>query len=311
MKRIALKIDVDTCQGALTGVPALLAMLDRYQASGTFFFSLGPDRSGCQSHATSLKRFYPRSTRLYGRWLPAPDIGQHCACILHETLNAGFEIGVGMWNRVAWEENIGAADSSWVVSFMQRAQTEFTAIVGERPAAIAAPGWRSSRRALRLTQRFDCAYASDCRGSHPFIPVVEGEISACPQLPTTLPTLDEVLVIDPTLSAEQGAERILQLSKAIPGDHVCTLRAELEGNCFTNACEHLLRGWQEAGIRPVALRDLYISLDMESLPRHAVLFDEIPGRPGKRMLQGEHFPKPAESFPAKQAEHFPAPPVAN
>lgn len=311
MKRIALKIDVDTRQGALTGVPALLTMFDRYQASGTFFFSLGPDRSGRQPRAASLKRFYPRSTRLYGRWLPSPDIGKHCAHVMRETLAAGFEVGLGAWNRVAWEEHIGIAKSPWVAASMQRAQAEFIAIIGERPVAIAAPGWRSSRCALRLTQRFDYAYASDCRGNHPFIPVIDGEIVACPQLPTTLPTLDEILVIDPALSPKQGAERILQLSQAIHGDHVCTLRAELEGGCFIDACEQLLRGWREADIQPVALRDLYIALDLGSLPRHAVLFDEIPGRPGKRMIQGDRFPGPAESPPAERAGHFPSPPVAN
>ena len=290
MKRIALKIDVDTFQGALTGVPTLVALFDRYQASGTFFFSLGPDRSGRQPKAGSLKRFYPQKTRLYGCLLPSPDIGQGCRDILQGVQAAGFETGVGAWNRVAWEEHIETADAQWVAAAMRRAQTGFTAIFGERPAITAAPGWRSSRRALRLTQRLDYAYASDCRGNHPFIPVVDGEIIACPQLPTTLPTLDEILVIDPTLSPEQAAERILQLSKAIPGDHICTLRAELEGGCFAKACEHLLQGWREAGILPIALRDLYLSLDLEALPRHAVVFDQVPGRPGKRMIQGASFP---------------------
>lgn len=290
MKRIALKIDVNTRQGALTGVPALLALFDRYQASGTFFFSFGPER-GFQAQ-TALLRNCLRSIRLQDHGPQGDDISKDCGHILREALAAGFEIGVGAWNQTAWEKNVGTADAAWITTSMQRAQAEFTALVGERPAAIAAPGWCSSRRALRLTQRLDYAYASDCRGSHPFIPVVEGEIIACPQLPTTLPTLDEILVIDPTLSPEQGAERILQLSKVIPGDHVCTLRAEIEGDYFADACEYLLRGWQTAGISPIALRDLYISLDLEALPRHAVVFDEIPGRPGKRMIQGDLFPAP-------------------
>jgi hypothetical protein len=46
MKRIALKIDVDTCRGTLFGVPALIELLQRHEASGSFFFSLGPDTSG-------------------------------------------------------------------------------------------------------------------------------------------------------------------------------------------------------------------------------------------------------------------------
>ena len=86
------------------------------------------------------------------------------------------------------------------------------------------------------------------------------------------------------------AEHILKLSIVIPGDHVFNLRAELEGMLFTSAFEHLLNGWKEAGFSLVALRDLRSSLEPAELPRHEVRFEEIPGRPGKRMIQGPSFP---------------------
>jgi len=37
------------------------------------------------------------------------------------------------------------------------------------------------------------AFASDTRGQTPFWPMLEGTRSSCPQLPTTLPTFDELL----------------------------------------------------------------------------------------------------------------------
>ena len=43
------------------------------------------------------------------------------------------------------------------------------------------------------TQRLGFDYCSDTRGTHPFIPMWNAEIIACPQLPTTLPTLDELI----------------------------------------------------------------------------------------------------------------------
>jgi undecaprenyl phosphate-alpha-L-ara4FN deformylase len=75
MKRIALKIDVDTCRGTLFGVPTLIELLQRHEASGTFFFSLGPDTSGREASHLSPSRYYDLVTRLYGLLLPAPDIG--------------------------------------------------------------------------------------------------------------------------------------------------------------------------------------------------------------------------------------------
>ncbi len=290
MKRIALKIDADTCLGTLTGVPALTALLKKHEAQGSFFFSLGPDSSGRQNTTDSLKRFYGLKTRLYGRLLPSPDIGKRCRDILCQTHEAGFETGIHAWNRVAWEERILDADNAWSKTQIEQAEKRFSELLSIRANAHAAAGWRSNRHALRLTQRLGFSYASDCRGSQPFIPVIDGEIVACPQIPTTLPTFDEILTLESSFTPEAVAEHILKLSIVIPGDHVFNLRAELEGMLFTSAFEHLLNGWKEAGFSLVALRDLRSSLEPAELPRHEVRFEEIPGRPGKRMIQGPSFP---------------------
>lgn len=290
MKRIALKIDVDTFDGTRLGVPNLVALLNKHHAKGTFFFSLGPDKSGCQPAATSLKRFYNLKTRLRGRLLPAPSIGKRCGDILKHVQTAGFETGIHAWNRVAWEEGINRESNHWVETELNRATQCFTEIFGLPPKALAAPGWRSNRHALRLTQRLGYAYASDCHGNQPFIPVIDGEIAACPQLPTTLPTLDEIMTLEPGLSADQAAERIFQLSIAIPGDHVFTLRAELEGMLFQATFERLLAGWKQEGFSLVPLRDIRDTLEISELPRHAVHLTDVPGRPGKRLTQGPAYP---------------------
>lgn len=289
MKRIALKIDADTYRGTLTGVPALIEILQRHEALATFFFTLGNDRSGCEARASSLARHYGLGTRLRGRLLPSANIGRRCADTLRSASEAGFEVGIHAWDRVAWEQNVRRAENPWIESEMGKARARFDEIFSAPAQAHAAAGWLMNRHALRLTQRFGFAYASDSRGSHPFVPVIDGEIVACPQLPTTLPTLDEILVLEPGYSAEQAADRILQLSSAITGDHVFTLRAELEGIKFGSAFERLLSGWQSKGYQLVALRDLHSGLDVQGLPRHTVNFIETPGRRGVRMTQGSEF----------------------
>ncbi len=290
MKRIALKIDVDTCHGTQIGVPALAGILRNHGAQASFFFSLGPDRSGRASGADSLKRYYGLASRLYGRVLPGPDIGTRCADILKQTHEAGFETGIHAWDRAEWEERILASENSLAESAMGKACKRFADVFGTAPLAHAAAGWRMNRHALRLTQRKGFSYASDCRGSHPFLPVIDGELIDCPQIPTTLPTLDEILVLEPGLSPEQAVDRILQLSKAIPGDHVFTLRAELEGMRFIDAFERLLNSWKSGDCALVALRDIRASLNIADLPRHSVEFAEFAGRAGIRMVQGKAFP---------------------
>ena len=292
MKRIALKIDVDTYPGARTGAPALAELLQHHDAQATFFFSLGPDQSGRDSSAESLKFGLGLPSRLYGRALPAPNIGARCRVILKSIGDAGFETGVRAWNRVRWEQQILTADNCLAEIEMDRAYQRFQEVFGAAPSAIAAPGWRASRHVLRLEQRKGFQYASDCRGSCPFLPVVEGESVACVQIPTTLPTLDELMSVEPGLTPDQAMERVLQLSRAIPGDHVFTLRAELEGMKFLAPFERLLTQWQTEGCSLVTLRQIRETLDLGRLETHSVKLGNVPGRKGRRLLQGDPFPTP-------------------
>ena len=291
MKRIALKIDVDTCRGTLFGVPTLIELLQRHEASGTFFFSLGPDTSGREARHLSPSRYYDLLTRLYGLLLPAPDIGRRGAESMRQAHAAGFEVAIHTWNRVRWESRVYTADNAWIEAQMAQAYRRFEALFGEPPQAHGAAAWRMNRHALRLTQRLGFAYASDCRGKFPFIPVIDGELVHCPQLPTTLPTFDELL-LPAAASVDQAVERILEETGNTGGEHVFTLRAELEGMKFGNAFERLLVEWKNQGYQLVALRDLLSSRKLATLPRHNVIFAEIPGRSGTHMLQGGAFLPP-------------------
>ena len=290
MKRIALKIDVDTYRGTLLGAPALIELLQKNNASGTFFFSLGPDSSSRDARSTSLKRYYDLTTRLYGRLLPSPNIGRQCAELMRQTSALGFEVGIHAWDRVNWEKNVLRAENTWIEAEMNKACSRFVEIFAEKPTTHGAAGWRMNRHALRLTQRYGFSYASDCRGSHPFIPVIDGEIVACPQIPTTLPTLDEILALEPGISPEQAVDRIMQLSESIASEHhVFTLRAELEGIKFLNAFEQLISTWKSNGYQLVTLGDIHSTLDVKTLPLHTIQFAEMPGRSGLRMKQGPAF----------------------
>ena len=291
MKRIALKIDVDTCRGTLVGVPALIEMLQRHDAAGSFFFSLGPDCSGRETRQASPGRYYDLRTRLYGLLLPAPDIGRRGAESMRQAHAAGFEVAIHAWNRVRWESRVYIADNAWIEAQMAQAYRRFEALFGEPPQAHGAAAWRMNRHALRLTQRLGFAYASDCRGKFPFIPGIDGELVHCPQLPTTLPTFDELL-LPAAASVDQAVERLLEETGNTGGEHVFTLRAELEGMKFGNAFERLLVEWKNQGYQLVALRDLLSSRKLATLPRHNVIFAEIPGRSGTHMLQGGAFLPP-------------------
>jgi peptidoglycan/xylan/chitin deacetylase (PgdA/CDA1 family) len=300
--KLALKIDVDTYRGTREGVPRLVELLQSHQAGATFLFSLGPDHTGRaikrvfrpgfmkKVSRTSVVEHYGLRTLMYGTVLPGPDIGRRCAGLMRSVKEAGFETGIHCYDHIKWQDYVAGEDAKWTAKEMLLAQGRYEKIFGEASRVHGAAGWQMNIHALRLEQRMGFDYASDTRGTHPFVPVWNAEIVACPQLPTTLPTLDELIGID-GITPDNVAEHLLKLTETpSPTGHVYTLHAELEGMKLAGVFEQLLKGWREQGYELASLRDYAQSLDLASLPRHEVLMGEIPGRSGTLALQGPRFP---------------------
>ena len=290
MPRIALKVDVDTLRGTLEGVPALLRMLARHELRATFLFSLGPDHTGralkrifrpgflAKVRRTSVGSNYGLKTLLYGTLLPGPDIGRRAAEPMRASWRAGHEVGVHTWDHVLWQDYVARRDRDWTRRQLQLAVQRFGDIFGRPPEVHGAAGWQMNDHAYELEQELGFSLASDGRGDAPFLPRVGERVLDVPQLPTTLPTLDELIGVD-GLHAGNVAEHLLRLS--LDGrDHVFTLHAELEGGQLAPVFEQLLQGWQDAGMRLGTLGAYAASLDLRSLPVRRVGMGTVPGRSG-------------------------------
>ena len=298
---LGLKIDVDTYRGTLQGVPRLLDLLQRHGAKGTFLFSLGPDHTGRaikrvlrpgflgKVKRTSVVEHYGIQTLLYGTLLPGPDIGRRCADIMRAVTNAGHETGIHTWDHIRWQDGVEHADAAWTQREMQLAFDRYVEVFGSPPLTHGAAGWQMNRHAFRLTQRMGFDYCSDARGDTPFYPVQDAEIVGCPQLPTTLPTLDELIGLD-GIETGNVADHVLRLTAdARTPPHVYTLHAELEGMRLAPVFDRLLEGWRAQGYELVATRAIFDSLDLTALPRCEILRSGVPGRSGTLMTQGPVF----------------------
>ncbi|MBA2689281.1 MAG: 4-deoxy-4-formamido-L-arabinose-phosphoundecaprenol deformylase [Burkholderiales bacterium] len=299
--KLALKIDVDTLKGTREGVPPLIDMLRKHAAQASFFFSLGPDHTGRalkrvfrpgffgKVSRTSVVEHYGVKTLLYGTLLPGPDIGRRCALVMRGVRDAGFEVGIHTWDHVTWQDGINNADAEWTDKQMALAYERFADIFSEPAKTHAAAGWQTNVHALRQTQRHGFDYCSDTRGSGPFFPVVNAEIIDCPQLPTTLPTLDELIGVD-GLTPDNVHHHLLELTEpAPPTGHVFTLHAELEGGKLAPVFERLLEGWKAQGYELASMAKMYSQLDRKKLPFHEVVLAEVPGRSGKLAMQGKPY----------------------
>lgn len=289
--KLALRIEVATLRGTREGVPRLAAALKEHRAGATFLFNLGPDRTGrvlgSLPRVPKLKCYGPVAL-LSGTLLPGADIGARCADVMRAVRMEGFETGVFAFDRSAWLRGVAAAGESWTKSAMQRACERHEEIFSSQALTHGAPGWRMNRYAFRYTQRLGFRHCSDTRGTGPFIPVVRGEIAACPQLPTTLPTLDELFAME--LNPDEAVRRLLELSRhPPPAGHVFTLRAEIEGGTFEPVLRALLQGWQALGQKPVSLREYAADLDLARLPRRVIIEQSVPGLRDSVAAEGKEF----------------------
>jgi peptidoglycan/xylan/chitin deacetylase (PgdA/CDA1 family) len=293
---IGLKVDVDTLRGTREGVPRLVALLRKLKVDATFYFSVGPDHTGramrrvfrkgfAQKVArTSVLKHYGLKTLLYGVLLPGPDIGRSAGAVMRSVHDAGFEVGLHTYDHVRWQDYVATATAAWTRVEFERGVEAFERVFGFPPQSHAAAGWQINAHGLELEQEYGLRYASDTRGGPPFVPVLAGGRSSCPQLPTTLPTFDEILGTD-GVDESTIADAVFRLSAAAgasPAGHVqvFTLHAELEGMLLLDAFESLLVKWRDSGAsigRMAAIHELAMR---QPLPARAVVMGEVAGRSG-------------------------------
>lgn len=292
MKRVALKVDVDTYTGTLKGVPALLELFARFDVKATFLFSVGPDNTGRAIRRvfrkgflqkvgrTSVVSHYGFRTLMNGVLKPGPHIGKRAGHVMRQAAAAGHEVGIHCYDHVRWQDFVAGKDLEWTRREMDKALGAFRAAVKSEPQTIGAAGWQINRFVIALEEQAGFEYASDVRGREPFLPRMEGESSSCVQLPTTLPTLDEIIGSNGIDSSNCWETVMAKSREPLPCGHVYTLHAELEGMKLMPVMEKLLEQWRELGFELVTLRQLHASLDRSKLPRREIIWDEVDGRSG-------------------------------
>jgi peptidoglycan/xylan/chitin deacetylase (PgdA/CDA1 family) len=303
---LVLKIDVDTYRGTLEGVPNLVRMLSRHAAGATFLFSLGPDHTGWAMRRalrpgffqkvsrTSVLEHYGFKTLMYGVLLPGPDIGVKGAAEMRAARDAGFECGIHTWDHVAWQDNVRGRDATWTERMMKKSEQRYAQVFGEAPHTHGAAGWQMNLHAFARHDAQGYAYASDGRAElredGALLDPAAGPYRFTGlrhiQMPTTLPTLDELLgrEIDGTVLTTQNiAAHLLKLT-ADKRDHVYTLHAELEGQKLAPIFEQLLSGWKAQGYQLASMADYYEKIKQLPLPEYPVQWGEVPGRSGELIV---------------------------
>jgi undecaprenyl phosphate-alpha-L-ara4FN deformylase len=304
---LTLKIDVDTLRGTREGAPRLARMLLAHGARATFLFSLGPDHTGRALRRalrpgffdkvarTSVLEHYGLKTLLYGTLLPGPDIGRAAAGEMRAVQAAGFECGIHAWDHVLWQDNVRAGGAGWTRGLMRQAAERYRQVFGQPPRTHGAAGWQMNRYAFHELETAGYRYASDGRLLlDPGGALLDPQAGPyrlpggrCIQMPTTLPTLDELLGRDiggVRVSGANLAEHLLELTAGARRDHVYTLHAELEGQKLAPIFEQLLSGWRAQGYQLTSMADYYEKMKHLPLPAYPASWGKVPGRSGELIV---------------------------
>ncbi|MCS7281194.1 MAG: polysaccharide deacetylase family protein [Desulfobacterota bacterium] len=292
---IGLKIDVDTYLGMREGVPKILSILKTYNIRGSFFVPMGYDNTGRairrvftrRGFLSKVKRIgvvktYGIKTLLYGVFLPGPKIAEKNVGILKRILTDGHELGIHGYDHVFWHDRIKKLGYERTKIEIDKAVETFTRLSGQKPKSFASPGWMVNVHALKILKDYGFSYSSDTRGRNPFYPVMGGEFIPILQIPTTLPTLDEIVGIygSDELSLFAHYKNLLSFF------NVLTIHAEIEGNNWANFLKIFFERTLESGYRFLALTEIAENVDHLSVPQHEIIYGVVGGRAGEVCIQG-------------------------
>ncbi|MHB8564249.1 MAG: polysaccharide deacetylase family protein, partial [Acidiferrobacteraceae bacterium] len=165
-----------------------------------------------------------------------------------------------------------------------KARREFERIFGHPPKTAGAAGWQANGHSLEAYDRAGLDHASDARGTGPFLARAGEHVFRVLQLPTTLPTLDELIG-----RPEYPEETLASLYVSLIGQGqsgVLTVHAEIEGMGRSTWFAGLLDRLIERGVRIETLAELAARVRTEQVPVCDLIDGEVPGRSGTLAVQG-------------------------
>ncbi len=289
---LALKVDIDTRRGMEQGLPRLLDLLESRGVRASVYFSFGPDESGKaikrifthkgfikKMFRTNAAKLYGFKTMLYGTLLPAPLVASALPELVKLTADKGHETGVHAWSHVRWQDDLDSMSEAEIDRELRLAVDAYRKTSGgKEPAGFAAPAWKMNGKAFAALKKFDWKYISVARGIAPVRPMMEGQKAPFAEIPTTLPTLDEILAWDGMTEAAALAYLISAPQKG--GLNVYTLHSEAEGMACHAFFTALLDAWKARGFEFITMQEAASRLDFTALPEKEMVQGLLPGRAG-------------------------------
>jgi peptidoglycan/xylan/chitin deacetylase (PgdA/CDA1 family) len=197
----------------------------------------------------------------------------------------GHETGIHCYDHIKWQDGLMKMTAEEVREEFNKAAKEYERIFGEPANTAGAAGWQANAYSCGVEDEAGLLYASDCRGDHPFFPRAGGKTFKTLQIPSTLPTLDELLG-RPGYPEGRIVDHYLSLLRT-DTPNVLTIHAELEGMKYLSLFRTLLEKAKGRGVRFALMRDLAAILlkDPAAVPVCDLVPGSLDGRSGTLAVQ--------------------------
>jgi undecaprenyl phosphate-alpha-L-ara4FN deformylase len=298
-KTIGIAVHVDTYEGMKNGVPVLLALFQKYGIKASFFVPMGRDHTGW-----TIKRIFKRKgflkkagtgrvwaeavsmkTLMYGLLLPGPQIAKENRELLRQITGEDHELGIHGYDHVYWHDHIKGFDRKRTEKEVEKLLKVYSELIGTQARSFAAPGWMINQHVLRCFQEKGLAYSSDTRkGTAPFYPEMECEKFRILQIPTTLPTLDEVIG---SIGTDIPTLVEYYCDAPMDGLNILTVHAEIEGKHWIGFLEAFIKKTIQSGITYKRLIDIAEEYAQNpDVSTCCIEYGFVEGRAGEVCVQG-------------------------
>jgi peptidoglycan/xylan/chitin deacetylase (PgdA/CDA1 family) len=197
----------------------------------------------------------------------------------------GFEVSPHGYDHILWHDEAAGWDEERADRELEKIRGVYRAIFGEDPTSFAAPGWQAGEGSLKAMDGLQLLYHSDTRGERPYFPKLNGAGFKTLEIPTTLPTWDEMLAWD-------GINRhtlVDETWKLLQNDrlNVWTIHAEFEGTSYFPQFHEMIERAAAEKVEWVFLPDVARTLlqNRQNIPLAPIEQGSRPGRAGTLTCQ--------------------------
>ncbi len=249
---VGLKIDIFIREGLQENLPNLLDLLNEYKIEATFFPALGPDPAS--------------TTGFIGKLLGiTTDLEIETKYAFLSIQEQGHELGAVAYDVDQWRRHVLERGADWTREQLRAGARAFEELFDERPRAMAVPDFLINADTPLVEADLGFEYACDTRGLCVFFPVSAAGASRCPQIPVTLPRIEEAVTTGHSLD-DMHQYLFMESQKLLQSGHLFNFT--LGNPAHLGVLEKLIVMWMGSGRELVPVRQLLEQVKREEIPSH-------------------------------------------